>query len=258
MSEWELRLSDARQRRADFVRNQRAPNRLPQAMMQKLHDRGDIPSRQGRILAIALCKRTWHLLDPVCREIVLTIERWAHGAATEDERAEAERVAAICSQDAQQQTPERLIGLDPAVWAVNAVCLLTAARIDEIRWLACDQSVPEQVEWTVCEAIRCERDREGENPFDPEIDTVSVAMIDDVFGGPAVCSDAIQSSVPAEAIAIAGSMYERDDFGRVGELADLLETQSRTPQLIEHFRGSACHVRGCWAIAAIVGDGSGT
>ena len=53
---------------------------------------------------------------------------------------------------------------------------------------------------------------------------------------------------------LAQNVYEQRAFGRLPTLADALEDAGCTESsLMEHFRGRASHVRGCWALDALLG-----
>src|SRR5690348_7963242 len=52
----------------------------PQQMLEFLRDSGRLTGRKGRLFAVAVCRRIWHLLtDESSRELLKAVERWADG-----------------------------------------------------------------------------------------------------------------------------------------------------------------------------------
>jgi hypothetical protein len=53
---------------------------------------------------------------------------------------------------------------------------------------------------------------------------------------------------------LAEAMYEARDFGNMGILADaLLDAGCADEDLLAHCRSGGKHVRGCWAVDALLG-----
>jgi hypothetical protein len=80
------------------------------------------------------------------------------------------------------------------------------------------------------------------------------ALLRDVIGNPfhAIVPDPTWQR--PEVAVFAELIYERQAFERLGELGELLEEVGCVnSSLLAHCRGGGEHVRGCWAIDAILG-----
>jgi hypothetical protein len=59
------------------------------------------------------------------------------------------------------------------------------------------------------------------------------------------------------ALDIVEAIYNEDDFATLPVLADALEESGCTDEtLLAHCRQGGAHVRGCWAVDAVLGQGS--
>jgi hypothetical protein len=84
------------------------------------------------------------------------------------------------------------------------------------------------------------------------------ALLRDIFGNPLRPAPVIDPRWLAwndGAVGrLARSLYDGKKFTRLGELADLLkEAGCKDAQLLRHLRGPGPHVRGCWALDAVLG-----
>jgi hypothetical protein len=77
----------------------------------------------------------------------------------------------------------------------------------------------------------------------------------EVFGSPFRPVTVNPSWLTSTVTALARRMYESRDFGAMPVLADALQdAECDNGDLLDHCRGPGPHVRGCWAIDAILGE----
>jgi hypothetical protein len=203
--------------------------------------------RKSRLLAVAFCRRVWHLFrDDRLRRAVEVAERYADGLATEGELAAARETVEAAS--GPQGGDWRTLGTaafdttavepwagDAAGAAATNVGLAAAGLAerpdpsDGAAWSAyCDGESGE-------EAVQCD-------------------LVRDVFGNPfrPVTFDPRWRS--ADALALAQGIYAERAFDRLPILADALEEAGCTEKaVLDHCRRSAVHVRGCWVVDLVLG-----
>jgi hypothetical protein len=85
-------------------------------------------------------------------------------------------------------------------------------------------------------------------------------LLRDIFGNPFRPSPPLPAEVLAwndgTVVRLARAMYEARDFRNMGVLADaLLDAGCADEELLAHCRGGGEHVRGCWAVDALLGKG---
>jgi len=206
--------------------------REPQELLEFLRDSGKASERKLRLFACACCRRVWHwLTDNRSRQAVEVAERYAE-------------------VDCLHPDPVRRLRLEQEVrkvWeAAGANWLLVVA--DPLRW-ATDYSA-----WAATKATRYGQ-RAGER-------RAQAALLRDVFGplpfreavpDPAWLTGTVRGLAEAaydDRVMPAGTL----DPGRLAELADALEEAGCTDSLLlGHLRGAGPHVRGCWAVDAVLG-----
>jgi len=73
---------------------------------------------------------------------------------------------------------------------------------------------------------------------------------------PTVCSATSREKRPSLVPARLRLLYDERDFERLPELADALEQAGcQNPEILAHLRSPGPHVRGCWALDAVLGNG---
>jgi hypothetical protein len=186
--------------------------------------------RQVRLLLCACARALWgKLLDERSREAVEVGERFADEPGDEDMLGPAYREAAA----AQRELGHRTLRADAAQISLESVD----------RWVGvasavgfADQVIPPL---SVAQLLR-----EVFNPFSP------VAVEPDWLawhGGAAV---KLAAAVYEERELPSGHL----DAVRLAILADMLEEAGcSAPRLLGHLRSPGPHVRGCWAVDAVVG-----
>jgi hypothetical protein len=218
----------------------------PERMLRALPDP---PSERKLLLAgVAACRAAWDLFtDDRCRAAVEVVERFADGAASETELADAER----------QASAARDLAIGPAgtaprlhrsrrgrctAWAAHA--LATARTRDEL--------AAHHTREDVVEALAQLQDaRRGRYRATRK---TQVQLVRDVFGSPFrdVPFDAAWRTATVRGLA--RSIYAERAFDRLPILADALEDAGcDSPDVLAHCRGDGPHARGCWVVDLILG-----
>ena len=223
----------------------------PDRMLESLAGRAS--DRKLYLFGSACCRRIWHLLaDGRSREAVERTERFADGTAT----AEGLAPFLLAAADAVRASP-------PPRDAAEAACFALAVGdwgVLGAAWAAADAAAHAAAAFPAekgegsdgfsasllgaerasqCDLIRCLLG----NPFR----RVRVAPTEPTWPGGA-------------AVELARAVYEERelpsghlDAARLAVLADLLEKAGGTdPQLLGHLRSPGPHVRGCFAVDAVL------
>jgi hypothetical protein len=196
----------------------------PQPMLEFL--RGKLSERKLRLFTAACCRRVWNLLaDERSREAVVVVERLADGSVTRKEwsAARAEARAAAREDADLSNFSDQWRAKQAAADALREDASEAARRVAHAYW---------RYRAKLAEYLR---DVTG-NPFRPPTDVAP-------WRTPTV-------------LALAQQVYEELDFGALRVLADALEDAGcDDPILLGHCRGEGPHVRGCWAVDAVLGKG---
>jgi hypothetical protein len=180
-------------------------------------------NRRWRLFACACCRGMWPLLtDPRSREAVEVAERYADGAATLEELRQA-RVGAFYAAREGQSDAHRA-----AHYAAADEAFVTA---EHVSWCATKEGYQKvQVDWL--------RDIFGRRP------------------NPPVIRAAVRAWNGGTVLKLAQAVYQERAFDRLPVLADALEDAGCTDaDILGHCRGGGEHVRGCWAVDAVLGRG---
>jgi hypothetical protein len=198
--------------------------------------------RKLRLLICACCHRVWDLLaDDRSREAVEVAERYADSSANRDDLIAARRKADAAYQWARKQHgPAAFRIFCAAHLALQATSIAKKVRFDP-RENEFMRGAKERQEKTERKArSNLIRDIIG-NPFQP-------VHINSAWRTPTV-------------LALAQDAYDQRDLpagtlnpDRLGILADALEDAGCSEvALLEHLRGPGPHVRGCFAVDAVLG-----
>jgi hypothetical protein len=195
----------------------------PDPMLQFL--RGRANGRKLRLFACACVRRVWrHLADARSRQAVEVAERFADGLANAQQLALARKEAAWAGAWAGKKE-----AADAAAWA--AACPAEAGWVEIVAARSCWAERTDEV----CRLFQCE-------------------MLRDIFGNPFRPAAAEPSWRSRRVIKLAGSIYERRDFGRLSKLAELLEQAGcADADILRHCRQPGGHVRGCWVVDLLLG-----
>jgi hypothetical protein len=223
----------------------------PQKMLAFLRDSGRASERKLRLFAVACCRRIWHLLtDDRSRGAVQVAEQFADGLAAENERVSEWRASHVVVDDklsivvdweegrwvvdAARAPAEACVGAELA-WQPNAGWMATAA------YAALAARDPGEGK-TQCHVLR--------DIFGPLLFRLAPS-----FGFPVLAWNGgmvgrLAQAADEERLLPAGAL----DPARLGVLADALEEAGLTDtMLLEHLRSPGPHVRGCFALDAVMG-----
>lgn len=208
---------------------------------------GKATPRKLRLFACACCRCVEHLLtDERSRRAIDVAERLADGQATEEERLTAERdaFAVLASYRATlrgDQVP------DPATAAAEAAASTTVPGTDS------SLAAPGLLRVIgLSTALALEQ-------------TTQIALLRDLFGNPFRPAAPLAASVltwhDSTVVQLAQAAYDerrlprgRLDTARLAVLADALEEAGHSDgHLLDHLRGPGPHVRGCFALDAVLG-----
>jgi hypothetical protein len=204
----------------------------PQAMLEFLRNCGKASERKLLLFACACCREVFHLLGVrQYRKVVLVAERYADCQATQKALEKARRDAFHASP--KKSSPAMSAALQATVFLSAPNAGRVAACVEEA--LAREQSeVEDQLEHTPLHALL--RDIFG-NPFRPT-----------------ALAPAVLTWKDGTVVRLAQDVSEQLAFDHLPVLADALEEAGCTDaELLRHLRGPGPHVRGCFALDAVLG-----
>jgi hypothetical protein len=196
----------------------------PHAMLEFLQTCGLVSNRKLRLFAVACSRRVWIWIDVLGRCAVEVAEKYSDGIAGPEEL----RAARLACQGAGGQ----------AAWyaaATNAgIAARNAARSAQAGVANNGQSGSETAE-LLAQAV----------------------LVRDIFGPIPFRSWALDSSwLTPTVVELAQVIYDGKCFDRMPILADVLEKAGcNNEATLRHLRERGPHVRGCWAVDAVVGKG---
>lgn len=223
-----------------------------QKMLEWLRESGKASERKLRLFSVACCRGVWSLLATwATRRAVEVAERYADGAAGEEELAsEAYGLRSDARQrgaSAAQQAAGASVWLDPlsasSYSAVAAACGVREsipAGAARRRFAALSEAVDAE-RATHCGVLR---DLFGSLPFrEIHIAPAWLAWNDGTVRR-------LAAAIYEERALPSGHL----DTARLAVLADALEESGCTDaELLAHLRSSGPHVRGCFALDAVLG-----
>jgi hypothetical protein len=201
--------------------------------------------RKLRLFGCACVRRVWRLLrDPRSRRAVEVAELYVDGLASSAELRDAEREAKAVSVEAERQAKNARTTKDPAAARSSAAWAAWCVALPSVWSAGC--SAPSGAEIAVWFTKRGEQRK------------AHCALLRDIFGNPFRPAPVIDPRWLAwndgAVLRLARSLYDGGKFTRLGELADLLRKAGcKDAQLLRHLRSPGPHVRGCWALDALLG-----
>ena len=252
--------------------------------------------RRRRLLAVACCRRVegWFVgyaiapRDDDYRRAVATAERFADGAATPAELAEAcedaddSALANHPYRDESWTAPELrkvTFGDDPG-WPARLLAEIDEEDYPDLdtdpaaldAWLAAEEDAQDCLR-TSLDPLRDVASRDmlragetigrqillivrdfGGRAREAEERAAQAALIRDIFGDPFPPPAFDPGWSPPAVTALAETIYEEKAFDRMPALADALEAAGcRDPAILAHCRGPGPHVRGCWVLDRVLG-----
>ena len=213
----------------------------PWEMLEFLERRAN--PRKPQLFAVACCRRAWPLsTDPRHREAVEAAERYADGALSAAEFAEAlQPVVELWARSEEREwgpfrymtaATRHLEGRGSAKYAARFAA----------KGLAYLQGEKESPPWWAA--------RQAEEAF-------QCSLLCDIFGDPSRpfrLDPAWLSGEGRSAVELARKIDEEGRFGDLPLLADaLVRAGCRDRAVLDHCRAPGPHVRGCWVLDALLG-----
>jgi hypothetical protein len=216
----------------------------PLAMLDQL---GDVSERKLRLFACACVRRRWELIPfPRQRGTVELAERLAEGGAPDAELAEARERAEMWPYDAPefQRT------------TYQAAARTLAESANEAAREVCDLLRQQAVADALIEAIPGENQGKLATEAQDGEGWALALLVREVFGNPfrpVTIEPAWLAWSDAAVLAIAREIDDAKRFDELPYLADALtDAGCDDAALLRHLRDGG-HVRGCWALDAILG-----
>jgi hypothetical protein len=219
--------------------------------------------RRLRLFACVCCRRVWHLLQvDAAKRVVEYSEAYADGKVSAAELRAVNDSPDFDDFDALQlselQPPEAEIQLSACV-----VAALEAARCLASSSAGISSDVTLIVQNTSYELARdfMRSSRNYKIGFSPGIDEVEFTekekLLHDIFGNPFRPAAFSPEWRTDTAVALARQMYESRDFSAMPILADALQDAGcDNEDILNHCRDpKQVHVRGCWVVDLMRGNG---
>jgi hypothetical protein len=191
------------------------------------------PTRRLRLFGAASCRLIWEFLwDERERQVVVTLERFADGQATDAERtAVSAAFEDLCDErrwKMQYKFESALPGslLDDQLKAHSAKYWAETLTMPHYKGA----------------------------PSEDELNSKQADMLRDIFGNPyrPVAFDPRWRT--ADAVGLARGIYEERAFERLPLLADaLMDAGCGDEPVLAHCRSEGPHVRGCWVVDLVLG-----
>jgi hypothetical protein len=202
--------------------------------------RGKASNRKLRLFAIACCHRLHHVMDDaVIRRRLQVAEQHAEGQATDA------KLMAVWTDRWNSDTSVDTEGWRAVAYAVllNAV---DAAEGSRFAAMSAASNVPHLLPdlttnpaWHV--AVNEERLAQSK-------------IGRDIFGNPFRKVQFLRDWLTSTVIAVANSIYDERSFDRLPILANALQDAGcDNADILNHCRGEAPHVRGCWVVDLLLG-----
>jgi hypothetical protein len=212
--------------------------------------RGRANERKLRLLAVASCRRAWHLLlDERVRRAVEVAERHADGGATPEELVAAHETAEVAMlellspRDSNAPPP----GVDP-IAVIHAAEAASGAAAPGLRVEDSDSPWSRHGVRGVALAI-------GE-ALGTDEGPVQAALLRDIFGPPSFRPVVDRQWLEWDGGTVrklAQAIYEGRRFGDLPVLADaLLDSGCDDEGMLAHCRSGQAHVPGCWVLDLIL------
>ncbi len=215
--------------------------------------RGRLSDRKLRLFAVACCRRVQgFILDTRALDALAVAERFADGLVADAERSRAR-------QAVQQAAQSREVTRAPTLpkWqrrAASAVYWANDHRPSRAAMNALSLAIDVLIE-------RAGGYLSREAPAIMSTERQAQAdMLRDLFGNPFRPPPSAEAAgYSPTVLGLARAIYEQGRFADLLILADALEEAGCTDgELLGHLRSPGPHVRGCWALDLILGEGLST
>jgi hypothetical protein len=232
----------------------------PSPILQNI--RGKASDRKLRLFAAVCCRKVWHLLpDQRCWRAVETAEQSAEGRASNQDLIDAGDAAAeadlAAESDALKEAAAAVRACVGALYHCTGEPTLADVAISTLTHAAY------AVALDLGECITLKNPYLAGRSVTPAEATElaeQANLLRDVFANPFRPITLDRAHRTPTVVSLARAAYDERhlpsgelDPHRLAVLADALEEVGAAGELVAHLRGPGPHVRGCWAIDAILG-----
>lgn len=229
------------------------------------HLRREASERKLRLFTVACCRRIWHLLGDELRGVVEEAERFADGlpgrgtppsawVGTSDPAARDACLACL----SRPMTPAEAVAAAAAWHEAPSDQWYPPAAVDEPtaedhRGYAHRAAVNGSESAARASARASGLPRLGRTHGAER--RGQAGLVRDIFGDPFRARPRIDPAwLTPEVMTTARAIYDERAFGRMPALGDALGQAGCTDaDILGHCRGQGTHVRGCWAVDAVLG-----
>jgi hypothetical protein len=219
-----------------------------------------VSCRKLRLFGIACCRRIWHLMKGRrCRRAVILAERLVEGEPVEEEVAHLrDQLKSDYLELNERMYPEDKVA-QVRLWCMGAACNLLQdedAYLSDVGIGAGDADLL-RVWYSASSAVGYDYSEEVVDP-PPSVmlkeHQAQANLLREVLGNPLCPVTFDPGWRTSAAVGLALTIYEDRVFDRMPILGDALEDAGcDNLEFLDHCRGSATHVRGCWAIDLVLG-----
>jgi hypothetical protein len=194
--------------------------------------------RKYRLLGCALCRHFWDGMSDLARQSIEACERSCDELCSEAEREQAAALAFDAYINALAERAKRI--LDGAEDTTSVSIARAASILSE--WSTYGAS------GATNEVMKVVAQHASQIP--------ALSMTHDIFGNPFRTVSFDPAWRTSTAVALAKQMYESRDFGAMPILADALQDAGcDNDDILDHCRSEGTHVRGCWVVDLVLGQG---
>ena len=229
--------------------------------------RGKFSDRKLRLFAVACCRRIWQLIDDDrSRQAIVIAEEFADGRVGAADLVDASMSAQAVADGVYESSFDTVPSLDPD-WGYQAHEVAVDASSAAYACTSASEANRTDVESAVSEAAQAVA--HAAEPLRPESAyrsntpqrltartneiAAQAALFHDIIGNPFHPVTADSSWLTASVLTVAHAIYDDRCFEESPILADALEDAGCThATLLDHLRSPGPHVRGCWALDAVL------
>ncbi len=224
----------------------------PRAMLTFVANQKSV--RPTRLFAVACCRRIWASMpDQRSRNAVEVSERFADGLASEEELSKAFGEARDVPEESLLDEPlDDYLAHNPDISSKSVADACAAEAASAVTYSDHLAMFLKNAAWDVADAVYALNGFNAEERNQERMELCD--LVREIFGNPFRPISISAAWLTLDVISLAQTIYDQRAFGRMPELAELLEAAGcDDSDIIPHCRGSGPHVRGCWVIDLILG-----